>query len=160
MIFITRAGISKNKFPQSWYTFLFTLIALSIESFKIDEFLLYSDDVSYSHKPIAKLIIRSSLKKDILQLITKDNFNNVKIALAKKYDKEIKETDDHASIKYILNKKKNTSEISEILSEIILELTDLEKIEKIESAESELMKNLNENSYSELLKLKNQINSD
>ncbi len=104
--------------------------------------------------------IRSSLKKDILQLITKDNFNNVKIALAKKYDKEIKETDDHASIKYILNKKKNTSEISEILSEIILELTDLEKIEKIESAESELMKNLNENSYSELLKLKNQINSD
>ena len=59
-----------------------------------------------------------------------------------------------------MNKKKNTSEISEILSEIILELTDLEKIEKIESAESELMKNLNENSYSELLKLKNQINSD
>ena len=50
--------------------------------------------------------------------------------------------------------------ILELLNELLFELKELNNLKKIESLEKELINNLDENSYSELIKLKNQINRD
>ena len=62
-------------------------------------------------------------------------------------------------IKIIL-KAKSEQSITEILDEMLLELKELNSIQKIESLEKELVNNLDENSYSEFLKLKSQLNRE
>ena len=62
-------------------------------------------------------------------------------------------------MKVILDKK-NIDEIEKILSDLIFDLQEMGHIKKIESLEKKLVKNLDENSYSELIKLKNQLNRD
>ena len=71
----------------------------------------------------------------------------------------IKEVKENASIQIIL-KAKNDESILEFLNELILELKELNNLKKIESLEKKLINNLDENSYSELIKLKSQINRD
>ena len=48
----------------------------------------------------------------------------------------------------------------ELLDELLAELKELENLDKIESIEKKLMNNLDETSYSELVKLKSQLNRD
>ena len=48
----------------------------------------------------------------------------------------------------------------QILDELIQEIKDIRQLQKIESFESELINNFDENSYSELIKLKSQLNRD
>ena len=48
----------------------------------------------------------------------------------------------------------------ELLDELLAELKELESLDKIESIEKKLMNNLDETSYSELVKLKSQLNRD
>ena len=48
----------------------------------------------------------------------------------------------------------------ELLNELLSELKELRNLQKIESLEKELINNLDENSYSELIKLKSQLNRD
>ena len=71
----------------------------------------------------------------------------------------IDEINEAANIKLILNSKTNDN-ISEILFELLNELRDLNNLKKIESLELKLMNNLDENSYSELVKLKSELNRD
>ena len=59
-----------------------------------------------------------------------------------------------------ITKNKNTQIITEMMYDLILELKEIQKINKIEKSESELLENLNENSYNEFLRLKNQLNSE
>ena len=75
------------------------------------------------------------------------------------YQKLIKEIDDNSSIQ-IITKSKNNDAIIELIDELIFDLRELKNIKKIESLENELINNLDESSYSELVKLKSQLNRE
>ena len=57
-------------------------------------------------------------------------------------------------------KNKNEEEISNLVEELIKDHNEQSNLRKIESLEQKLINNLDENSYSELLKLKNQLNRE
>ena len=85
----------------------------------------------------------------------KDFQNNI----GDEHVKLIKEINENSSIQIILSQK-NEDNILEFLSELIIEQKELQNLRKIESLEKELINNLDENSYSELVKLKSQINGE
>ena len=51
-------------------------------------------------------------------------------------------------------------EILDLLNELILDFKEQNNLKKIESLEKKLINNLDESSYSELIKLKSQLNRD
>ena len=71
----------------------------------------------------------------------------------------IEEIKENSSIQ-IITKAKSEEAILELLDELLLELKELNSQKKIESLEKELLNNLDENSYSELIKLKSQLNRE
>ena len=75
------------------------------------------------------------------------------------YQNIISEINENSNIRMII-KNKSDQEISDFLNELIQDHKDQSSLKKIESLEKELMNNLDENSYSELLRLKSQLNRD
>ena len=75
------------------------------------------------------------------------------------YKKLIQEIKENSSIQ-IITKAKNDDGILELLDELLAELKGLNNLKRIESLEKELINNLDENSYSELIKLKSQLNRE
>tara|TARA_B100000780_G_scaffold108873_1_gene76140 strand:+ start:356 stop:538 length:183 start_codon:yes stop_codon:yes gene_type:complete len=57
-------------------------------------------------------------------------------------------------------KDKNDQDIFDLLNELILDFREQNNLKKIESLEKKLINNLDENSYSELIKLKSQLNRE
>ena len=101
-----------------------------------------------------------SLKKLIISsLLNGDDKETIQSKITVDYKKLIEEINENSSIQIILKTKDNEA-ILELLKELIVELKELNNLKKIESIEKELIKNLDENSYSELVKLKNQINRE
>ena len=60
----------------------------------------------------------------------------------------------------IITRNKTHQDILILLGELIKDHKDQNNLKKIESLEQKLINNLDENSYSELIKLKSQINRD
>ena len=60
----------------------------------------------------------------------------------------------------ITTKDKTEQEILDLLNELILDFKEQNNLKKIESLEKKLINNLDESSYSELIKLKSQVNRD
>ena len=75
------------------------------------------------------------------------------------YEAIIKEINENSNIQ-IISKDKTEQDLLELLDELILEHKEQSNLKKIESLEQKLINNLDEGSYSELVKLKNQINRD
>jgi DNA primase len=101
-----------------------------------------------------------SLKKLIISsLLEGDDQETIKSKISVDYKKLIEEIQENSSIQIIL-KTKNNEAILELLNELISELKELNNLKKIESLEKKLINNLDENSYSELIKLKSQINRE
>ncbi len=101
-----------------------------------------------------------SLKKEITNNIIE---GNDKDAINKKinnnYDKIIEEINENSNIQIII-KNKNDDEISNLLDELLKDHKEQSNLRKIESLEQKLINNLDENSYSELIKLKSQLNRE
>ena len=76
-----------------------------------------------------------------------------------KFRSIINEINKNINFKNILNKK-NDLEIEELFVELINELKEMNHLKQIEFLENKVAKNLDESSYSELLKLKSQLNRD
>ena len=96
----------------------------------------------------------------ILDLIIDGNADDlIQEKVKNEYEKLVKEIKENSSIQIILKDKKDEGVI-ELLDEIIIELKDLNNLRKIESLEKDLINNLDENSYSELIKLKSQLNRE
>ena len=57
-------------------------------------------------------------------------------------------------------KNKEDKNILDLLDELIQDHKDQSNLKKIESLEQKLINNLDENSYSELIKLKSQLNRE
>jgi len=102
----------------------------------------------------------NELKKEILEYALKNNkSDDNQIMLDRKYDALIINIEKNNNLKNILNKK-NELEITEILEELIQELKEMNHLKQIEFLEKKVAKNLDESSYSELIKLKNELNSE
>ncbi|MAW17694.1 MAG: DNA primase [Pelagibacteraceae bacterium] len=101
-----------------------------------------------------------SLKRLIISLLLNgDAKETIQSKISVDYKKLIEEIQENSSIQIIL-KTKNNDAVLELLNELIAELKELNNLKKIESLEKELINNLDENSFSELIKLKNQLNRE
>ena len=100
------------------------------------------------------------LKNAIINSLTEGNDKEIiRSHLNTEYDKIIKEVNENSNIQLIIENKKNEDVIN-LLEELIEDHEEQSNLRKIESLEQKLINNLDENSYSELIKLKNQLNSD
>jgi hypothetical protein len=75
------------------------------------------------------------------------------------YEKIIKQINENSNIQMI-TKNKNNEIILNLFDELIEDHKEQCNIRKIESLEQKLINNLDENSYSELIKLKSQLNGE
>ncbi len=100
------------------------------------------------------------LKNVIVDSINKDSDEDALTSKIKtEYSKTIQEINENSNIQMI-TKNKNDQDISDLLDELFKDHKDQNNLRKIESLEQKLINNLDENSYSELIKLKSQLNRD
>ena len=111
-------------------------------------------EINFSNK------INNDLKIEILEHAKQKNASDIKkVKIDKKFDILIGDIEKNVNLKNILNKK-NQLEIEEILEELIQELKEMNHLKQIEFLEKKVAKNLDETSYSELVKLKSQLNRE
>ena len=101
-----------------------------------------------------------SLKNEIITSLTEgEDEEAINSKINSGYDKIINEIKENSNIQ-IITKNKTVPVILELLDELIQDHKDQTNLRKIESLEQKLINNLDENSYSELIKLKSQLNRD
>ena len=101
-----------------------------------------------------------SLKKTIISSLSEGNDKEViSKTINAGYAKIIEEINENSNIQIII-KKNNMQEILDLFDELIEDHKEQNNLRKIESLEQKLINNLDENSYSELIELKNQLNRD
>ena len=102
-----------------------------------------------------------SLKNTIITALSNNNSKNDNALekIRKEYQDLSKEIEENSNIQ-ITTKDKNDQDILDLLDELIRDFKEQDNLKKIESLEKELINNLDENSYSELIKLKSQLNRD
>ena len=79
--------------------------------------------------------------------------------MIEEYSKIIKEINENSNVQ-IITKNKSEQDILELLNELIKGHKEQNNLRQIESLEQKLINNLDENSYSELIKLKSQLNRE
>jgi DNA primase len=99
-----------------------------------------------------------NLKNEILTYIV-DGFEAKKIEtiIKKNHSDFYLEINKNTSLIEIIEKKKNEEKL-ELLNELIFDLKEMNHLEKIKFLEQKIAKNLDEASFSELIKLKSQLN--
>ncbi len=101
-----------------------------------------------------------SLKNTIISLHS-EGYDKKKIQseINSGFEKLVEEIKENSNIQLIIQDK-SENEIIELLDELILDLKEQNNLKKIENLEKKLINNLDESSYSELIKLKSQLNRD
>ena len=101
-----------------------------------------------------------SLKIEIINALSKGNdIEDINSKINTSYEKIIHEINENSNIQ-IITKNRTNQEILELFDELINDHKEQSNLKKIESLEQKLINNLDENSYSELIKLKNQLNRE
>ena len=101
-----------------------------------------------------------TLKREIITFLINGNDKEViNKKIHSSYEKIIKEINESTSIQTII-KNKEEKEIESLITELIKDHKEQSNLRKIESLEQKLINNLDENSYSELIKLKSQLNRE
>ena len=101
-----------------------------------------------------------SLKKEIVAYLIEGNDKDIiNEKINNGYTKIIKQINENSNIQLIINNK-NEEEVTNLLEGLFKDHKEETNLKKIESLEKKLINNLDESSYSELLKLKSQQNSD
>ena len=101
-----------------------------------------------------------SLKTTILNSFSEEgDKESTRLKISNEFGSIIKEINENSNIQ-IISKNKNEEDISILLDELILDYKEQRNLRKIESLEQKLINNLDENSYSELIKLKSQLNRE
>ena len=140
-----------SKIQIKEFSVLFIMLNyINIASKKIED-IARINFFSEKNEGLKKLIISS--------ILNRDKKNTIILKTQSEYKALINEINENSSIHIILESK-NEETILELLNELIVELEELNNLRKIESLEKDLINNLDENSYSELLKLKSQLNRD
>ncbi len=100
------------------------------------------------------------LKKEIINSLAEGNsIGAISSKVLNGYNKIIDEINENSNIQ-IITKNKTDQDILELLDDLILDHREQSNLRKIESLEQKLINNLDENSYSELIKLKSQLNRE
>ena len=144
-----RKDLSKTQIIE--FSILFIILNFyEISSIKIEEI---SEIKFLSEK-------NENLKNTIISELTEGNDKNeIKEKIKAEYKKILEEIKENSNIQ-IITKDKNDQEILDLLNELIIDLKEQNNLRKIESLEKKLINNLDENSYSELIKLKSQLNRE
>ena len=101
-----------------------------------------------------------NLKKLIMSLLVeKKDKETINSKILIDNEKLVKEINENSSIQ-VITKAKNDKAIQDLLNDLISEFKELNNLKKIESLEKKLINNLDESSFSELIKLKNQLNRE
>ncbi len=101
-----------------------------------------------------------SLKNEIITSLTENyNFESINEKIKDRYENLIKEINENSNIQIIV-KSKNDQDILDLFDELIQDHREQSNLRKIESLEQKLINNLDEKSYLELIKLKNQLNRE
>ena len=101
-----------------------------------------------------------NLKNDLIkQLVDNDDKDKENLLIKGEFEDLNNLIKKNSSIKNILFKK-DENEKKELLIELIKDLKEIDHMKKIESLENKVAKNLDENLYSELMKLKSQLNRE
>ena len=100
-----------------------------------------------------------SLKNTIVDLISNGDENELNHKINSDFKNLANEIKENSNIQ-LITKDKTDQEISFLFDELILDLKEQNNLRKIESLEKKLINNLDENSYSELIKLKSQLNGE
>ncbi len=101
-----------------------------------------------------------SLKKEIITYLLDGNDKAViNEKINSSYNKIIDEINENSNIQIII-KNKSDEEVASLFDELLKDHKEQSNLRKIESLEQKLINNLDENSYSELIKLKNQLNRE
>ena len=102
----------------------------------------------------------NNLKQKLIDYLLSENFFDRKILTSKDFEQKFKNIiniiNTNAPVK-IIHKKQNEKEIVLIFDEIASEIKKIDLQKKIDSLEAKVALNLDENLYSELLSLRNQI---
>ena len=98
-------------------------------------------------------------KRNCNLLIAGNNKEEINQKIKISYEKIIKEINENSNIQIIIRNKKE-EEIANLLDELIKDHKEQSNLRKIESLEQKLINNLDENSFTELVKLKSQLNRD
>tara|TARA_B100000780_G_scaffold1859_1_gene1608 strand:- start:357 stop:1835 length:1479 start_codon:yes stop_codon:yes gene_type:complete len=123
---------------------------LDIAQSKIDDLL----KINFSN------VQNEDLKKEIIKQMKSDSsLENNKPKIHERYNILVSEIEKNTNLKNILLKKEDEERI-EILNDLIEELKEMNQLKQIEFLENKVAKNLDEASYSELIKLKSQLNSE
>ena len=133
------------------YSILYLLINnLDIVKSKIEE-------ISQIH---FKYEASENLKKDLLNLaIDKKDYKQCMLIIKEKYGNFLEEIEKNSGIKIIVSKK-TQNEKEELLDELLEEIKKMSKLRKLEDLENKFAKNMDENSYAELVQLKSQLNRE
>ena len=100
------------------------------------------------------------LKNMIIKSLTESNdLKDFYLKIDREFKKTLEEIKENSNIQ-IITKNKNDQDILYLLEELIEEHKEQTNLKKIESLEQKLINNLDESSYSELIKLKSQLNRD
>ena len=101
-----------------------------------------------------------SLKNEVLTLLSEQTDKKIiQQKINTEYKKLIEEIKENSNIQ-IITQDKTDEDILNMLDELIIDFKEQDNLKKIESLEKKLINNLDESSYSELIRLKNQINSE
>ncbi len=101
-----------------------------------------------------------NLKKEITTYLIEGNDKEViNKQINSNYKKIIGEINENSNIQIIIKNKKE-EEVVNLFDELIKDHKEQSNLIKLESLEQKLINNLDENSYSELVKLKSQLNRD
>ena len=108
-----------------------------------------------------EVVLHRCIWTALFLIITTTFFSKWKIFFTtiKNYKTLIQDIEKDVNLKNILSKK-DDFELEETLSDLMLELKEMNHLKKIEFLENKVAKNLDEGSYSELIKLKSQLNSE
>jgi DNA primase len=146
--------MQKNKFKEKELK-EFSVLFLAINNLDIfRKNIELISEISLSNKTL------NEFKQKLIEyLLSEKFFERKKIEIDdfdKKFNEIIEVINLNAPVK-IIYKKKNEEEIVSIFNEILTEIKKIELQEKIEFLEDEVSLNLDENLYSELLSLRNQL---
>ena len=133
------------------FSILFIILNnLEIASKKLEE-LSQIEFLSEKNEDLKNIVVNSLSEGKDKEIISSDINEN--------YKKIIEQIKENSNIQ-IITKNKSKDEILALLNELIQEYRNENNLRKIESLEQKLINNLDESSYSELIKLKSQLNRD
>ena len=144
-----RKDLSKIQIIE--FSILYIILNYLDIAFKNLEELSQTEFLTEKNESLKSLIITSITEgKDKVTISSKITAEN---------DNIITEINENSNIQ-IITKNKNDQDISGLLKDLIQDHNEQSNLRKIESLEQKLINNLDENSYSELIKLKSQLNRE